>query len=412
MTKNRFLPALLIVTLIATIIELDMSVPSFPDIAEDLGASESAVQQTITYNFFGYCLGALAYGPLSDRHGRRKTMLIGNTIMLIGALGCVVAPSIEFLLASRFVQGIGASTAVVLVFVIIGDVYRGSQLFKMFGLTNAAMSTFMTIAPALGGLINRTIGWRGNYATVFCITLIALVLMAFFLPETKAEPTRVTVRQVATDYRRLLRSKEFLAASLVPSLLFAAYMVFIASSSFLYIDTFGLSTLAFVGHLLIIVASFAVTSLLASKLIAVLGGPERTVIYSTVVTVLGIALFLILGEGAWTTTGPIAVFCVGFATVYPIIFGRSMEVFPEIQGAASSLNMGGRALLVALLTGLASSLFTGDSLATAGVMAGAVAVAACLAFVKPKSSEQQPDSESPSQPIKDQEEAQPATEAG
>ncbi|MEV4873096.1 MFS transporter [Streptomyces syringium] len=384
MNKHRFLPALLVITLIGTIMELDMSVPSFPDIAEALDTSGSSVQLTITYNFFGYCLGALAYGPLSDRYGRRKVMLIGNTIMLVGALGCAVAPSIEFLLASRLVQGVGASTSVVLVFVIIGDVYRGNQLFKMFGLTNAAMSAFMTAAPALGGLINRAIGWRGNYATVFAITLASLLLMMFFLPETKGELEKVSAKKVVGDYRKLLSSKEFIAASLVPSLLFAAYMVFIAASSFLYTDTFGLSTVEFAGHLLIVVASFAVASLLASKVVTLLGGPERTVVCSIAVTVLGIALFLAFGEGAWATTGPIAVFCIGFATVYPVVFGRSMAVFPELQGAASSLTMSGRALLVTLLTGIASSLFTGDSIVTAGVMAAAVAVAASLAFLRPK----------------------------
>ncbi|CAM5294482.1 Drug resistance transporter OS=Streptomyces glaucescens OX=1907 GN=SGLAU_01085 PE=4 SV=1 [Streptomyces glaucescens] len=88
---------------------------------------------TVTYNFLGYCLGALAYGPLSDRFGLRGVMLAGNGIMLAGALGCAVAPSIEFLLVSRFVQGIGASTSVVLVFVIIADVYEGTRLLKMFG---------------------------------------------------------------------------------------------------------------------------------------------------------------------------------------------------------------------------------------------------------------------------------------
>ncbi|MEU7168288.1 MFS transporter [Streptomyces morookaense] len=384
MNKHRFLPALLVISLIGTIMELDMSVPSFPDIADSLGTSGSSVQLTITYNFFGYCLGALAYGPLSDRFGRRTVMLAGNTVMLIGALGCAVAPNITALLASRLVQGVGASTSVVLVFVIIADVYKGNQLFKMFGLTNAAMSAFMTAAPALGGLINRTIGWRGNYATVFGITLVSLLLMAFLLPETKGELEQVSARKVAADYRRLLASKEFIAASLVPSLLFASYMVFIASSSFLYTGTFGLSTVEFAGHLLIIVASFAVTSLLASKIVTLLGGPERTVAWSMAVTAVGILLFLVFGEGAWATTGPIAVFCIGFAAVYPVVFGRSMNVFPELQGAASSLTMSGRALLVTLLTGVASSLFTGHSIVTSGVMAVAVAVAAPLAFLKPK----------------------------
>ncbi|MFI9256865.1 MFS transporter [Streptomyces sioyaensis] len=384
MTTHRYLPALLVLTLLGTLMELDMSVPSFPDIAHDLAAADSSVQLTITFNFFGYCLGALAYGPLSDRYGRRTVMLAGNTVMLAGALGCAVAPGIGFLLASRLVQGAGASTSVVLVFVILGDVYQGARLMKWYGVTNAAMSVFMTAAPALGGLVNRTIGWRGNYATVVGITAVSLLLMALFLPETRGESSGSSVRQVAADYRKLLSSKGFLAASLVPSLLFAAYMVFIASSAFLYTGTFGLSTVHFAGHLLIIVASFAVTSLAASRLVEVLGGPERTVVWSVAATVLGVVLFLMFGQGAWSTTGAVAVFCVGFAAVYPVIFGRSMGVYPELQGAASSLNMSGRALLVTLFTGVAGSLFHGDSRVTAGVMAIAVGLAAVLAFVKPE----------------------------
>ncbi|MEU6389507.1 multidrug effflux MFS transporter [Streptomyces sp. NPDC046939] len=382
MNKKRHLPALLVVALIGTIIELDMSVPSFPDIARALDTSASSVQLTVTYNFFGYCLGALAYGPLADRFGRRGVMLAGNAVMLVGALGCAVAPTIEFLLASRFVQGIGASTSVVLVFVIIADVYEGTQMLKMFGLTNAAMSTFMTAAPACGGLINRTLGWRGNYAVVFAVTLVSLLLMAVYLPETKTERVKVSARQVVDDYRRLLGSREFLAASLVPSLLFAAYMVFIAASSFLYTGTFSLSTPAFAGHLLVIVAAFAGTSLFATKIMELLGGPGRTVACAITATLVGAALFLALGDGPVPTTVSLAVFCVGFAAVYPVVFGRSLRVFPELQGAASSLNMGGRALLVTLLTGVASSLFTGDAVVTGGVMAVATAIAALLAFLR------------------------------
>ncbi|WP_228973324.1 MFS transporter [Streptomyces sp. DH12] len=376
MNRERFLPALLVVALIGTIIELDMSVPSFPGITRELGASESAVQLTVTVNFLGYCLGALAHGPLSDRFGRRGVMLAGNTVMLVGALGCAVAPGIGFLLGSRFVQGVGASTSVVLVFVIIADVYEGARLLRMYGLTNAAMSAFMTAAPALGGMVDRTLGWRGNYAVVFAVTLVSLLLMVVYLPETRAERVEVSARQVAGDYRRLLRSGRFVAASLAPSLLFAGYMVFIATGSFLYTDTFGLSATAFAGHLLVVVACFAVTSLLAARITALLGGPGRTVVCGTAATVAGAALFLALGDGPLSTTAPLALFCVGFATVHPVVFARSLQVLPELRGAASSLNMSARALLVAVSTGAASGLFTGDPVVTAGAMAVATAVAA------------------------------------
>ncbi|WP_199840138.1 hypothetical protein [Streptomyces viridochromogenes] len=151
-----------------------------------------------------------------------------------------------------------------------------------------------------------------------------------------------------------------------------------------YTDDFGLSTLAFAGHLLVIVASFAVTSLFAAKLMALIGGPGRTVACGIAAAVAGVALFLAFGDGPVSTTASLAVFCVGFAAVYPVVFGRSLQVFPELQGAASSLSMSGRALLVTLFTGVASGLSTGEAVVTAGVMAVATVVAVPLAFLKPR----------------------------
>ncbi|MFR9730639.1 MFS transporter [Saccharopolyspora sp. MS10] len=377
---GKYLPALLVITLIGTIIEIDMSVPSFPDIAREFGVAGSVVQLTITLNFLGYCLGALVYGPISDRFGRRAVMLVGNSVMLVGALGCAIAPNIEFLLAARFVQGIGASTSVVLVFVIISDLYRGERAMAMFGMTNAAMSILMTCAPPLGGLVNRTIGWRGNYLVVLAVTALGLLLVALFLPETKGQLDRGGARKVVGDYRRLLGSGLFVATSLVPSLLFASYMVFIASSSFLYVEAFGLTTLQFAAHLLVIVASFAIPSMVATKVIPLLGGPESTVRISFGAALAGVVLFLLLGGGAVATTASIALFCVGFAICYPVVFGRSMEVVPELGGAASSLTMSSRALLVTVLTGVSSGLFTGTALVPAAVMLVAVLIAAPLAL--------------------------------
>ncbi|WP_017578455.1 MFS transporter [Nocardiopsis kunsanensis] len=377
----RYLPALLVVALVGTIIEIDMSVPSFPDIGRTFDVSGAVVQLTITLNFLGYCLGALVYGPISDRFGRRRVILAGNTIMLLGALGCAVAPTIDFLLAARFLQGIGAAASVVLVFVIISDVYPEARAMALFGVTNAAMSIMMTVAPPLGGFINLTIGWRGNYAVVFAITALSLLLMFLFLPESKHDTVgRLGLRDVLGGYRRLLGSWLFVVTSLVPSLLFASYMVFIASSSFLYTSAFGLSTPWFAAHLLVIVASFAIPSMFATKLIPVLGGPETTIRVSIGCALGGVVLFLLLGHGPVSTTVSIALFCVGFAVCYPVVFGRSMEVIPELGGAASSLTMSSRALLVTLLTGISSALFTGSPVVPASVMLGAVLIAAPLAL--------------------------------
>ncbi|BEP31356.1 MAG: hypothetical protein WBIAU1_08340 [Wolbachia endosymbiont of Drosophila biauraria] len=111
-------------------------------------------------------------------------MIIGNTLLLIGAVGCVFAPSIFWLLISRFVQGIGVSTSVV-VFAIVADSYKGDEAVKFIGIMNSVLTVVMSIAPVLGSFINEIVGWRGNYATVAILCLISWVLLLLALSETK-----------------------------------------------------------------------------------------------------------------------------------------------------------------------------------------------------------------------------------
>lgn len=362
--QNRFLPFLFLLSLVSTCAEIDISVPGFPQIAQFFNVSEALIQATITYNFIGYFLGALLYGPLSDSFGRRKMMLFGNAILSIGAIGCFYAPSINFLLMSRFIQGIGASTSVVLVFTMIADLYQGEKAMKLIGMMNAALSIIMACAPLLGGIINQAIGWRGNYASVALFSIVVFLLLVFLLPESKTQLQRFDTKKILGDYKQLATSSQFITASMVPSLLFAAYMSYIAGSAFLYIGTFGLSTLTFVVHQAIIVASFAVTSMYVSKIIP-LFGPNKTVKYGVGLSFMSILAFVLLSmedvSSAYITTLCMSLFGIGFAACYPVVFSNSLSIFPALQGPASSIIMGVRALLVAISTAITGYLYNGQS---------------------------------------------------
>ena len=101
---KTFIPVL-ILSLLACCIELEISVPSFPDIATHFSISENLVQLIVAYNFLGFSIASLFYGLFSDCYGRRKIMIIGNALLLIGAIGCALAPTIYWLLTARFIQG-------------------------------------------------------------------------------------------------------------------------------------------------------------------------------------------------------------------------------------------------------------------------------------------------------------------
>ena len=360
--SQRLLPFLLIFSLIGCCIELDISVPSFPDMAHYFGVSGGVIQLTIAYNALGFCLSSLFYGPLSESYGRRNVMIAGNAILVIGAIGCVFAPSIPFLLASRFIQGIGASTSAVVTFAMIADTYKGGQAIRFIGIMNSILTILMAIAPVIGGFINEAVGWRGNYSIVAICCLASWILMFFLLPETKTNCEPFSFKKVRQDYGKLLSSGKFISASLVPSLLCAGYICFVASASFLYMETFNLSIITYSLHQSSIVGALSLISIFSDRIIKNVGAVECITkgIYLCLGGIFGFVIIsLIAPNSPYLTTSCMIIFAVGFGICYPAIFASSLEIFPEIKGTASSAIMSMRFLLCAFFTGLASYLYNG-----------------------------------------------------
>lgn len=382
------LPFLLILSLIAKFIEIDISVPSFPDMVHYFNVSEGTIQLTIAYNFLGFCIGGLFFGPLSECYGRRRIMIIGNTLLLIGAVGCVFAPSIFWLLISRFVQGIGVSTSVV-VFAIVADSYKGDEAVKFIGIMNSVLTVVMAIAPVLGSFINEIVGWRGNYATVAILCLISWVLLLFLLPETKKDRDAFSLKKIMKDYRKLLSSPRFVTLSLMSSLFSAAYMSFITCGPFLYMETFGLSSTIYALHQGAIVGCLSLISLFAGKILQKLGA-IWCVISGTSVGAIGSLLLVIFSiivpHSFYLVTLSMIIFSIGCAICQPVIFNASINVFPEIKGTASSAVSFIRAFIMAIFIGLTSYVYNGQAISVAVLVLSAIVLelvfTACLLFLK------------------------------
>ncbi|WP_265042943.1 multidrug effflux MFS transporter [Wolbachia endosymbiont (group A) of Scambus nigricans] len=361
------LPFLLILSLIAKFIEIDISVPSFPDMVRYFNVSEGTIQLTIAYNFLGFCIGGLFFGPLSECYGRRRIMIIGNTLLLIGAVGCVFAPSIFWLLISRFVQGIGVSTSVV-VFAIVADSYKGDEAVKFIGIMNSVLTVVMAIAPVLGSFINEIVGWRGNYATVAILCLISWVLLLLALPETKKDRDIFSLKKTMKDYRKLLSNPRFVTLSLISSLFSAAYMLFITCGPFLYMKTFSLSSTIYALHQGAIVGCFSLISLFAGKILQKLGA-IKCVISGTSVVAIGSLLLVIFSiivpHSFYLVTLSMIIFSIGCAIFQPVIFNASINVFPEIKGTASSAVSFIRAFIMAIFIGLTSYIYNGQTISVA-----------------------------------------------
>ena len=376
-----FLP-LLILSLIACCIEVDISVPSFPSMGHYFNVNDGTIQMTIAYNFFGFCLGAALYGPLSDAYGRRPIMVWGNTLLLLGAIGCVIAPSIPFLLCARLIQGLGAAASAVVVFAMVADAYpTKDKAAKLIGAMNSVFTILMAAAPIAGGLINETAGWRGNYGIVALICLVSWVCLVFFLPETKCTFESFQFSKVRKSYGQLLTNIPFICASFVPSLSYAAYLSFITQAAFLYTETYELTLMMYVLHQSIIILVFSIASLLSGSIIQKLGR-RGCVIKGVFLSGFGamamVAASLLAPKSPYIMTFFMSFVGLGSAISYPVIFSRSLELFPNIKGTASSAIMSMRAFICFAFVALTSYVYNGNSLRISSIVLSANI--ACLFF--------------------------------
>lgn len=367
----KYFPVLLVISLLTCCIEVDISVPSFPDISDYFDISDGLTQMTVSVNFLGFCLSSIVYGPLSDVLGRRRIMIIGNAVMMVGAIGCVGAHSIEFLLLSRFVQGVGASTSAVVTFAMIADVYSAEKSARLIGSMNSLITVFMSLAPIAGSFLNELVGWRGNYSAIALVSIISWLILYFLLPETKSEYQKLSARKIAGDFKTLLWDKRFLVASSVPSLYHAGWISFVSCSSFLYMETYGLPIMHYALHQGAIISAFSLTSFYSGKINQLIG-ERQCVIYGMIfnfsASLLMFLLSMISDNSPYLTSICMMTCGVASAISYPVIFSKSLEIFPQIKGTASSAIMAMRALICAWFVTISSYFYSGHLITVAIVL--------------------------------------------
>ncbi|NIZ91527.1 multidrug effflux MFS transporter [Kineosporiaceae bacterium B12] len=236
-------------------INTDLYLPSLPRVARDLHGSAAAAQLTITVVLVGMALGQLAVGPLSDRYGRRRPVVVGCAVFVLASLGCLVAPNLPLLVGLRFLQGIGVSAGAVTGVAVVRDLYTGSVAARLMSRLVLVIGVAPLFAPTVGGALAGLAGWR------FVFVVLALagvgVLLATWrrLPEThrpaaSPEPaperaSRGFVLQVLTTYVRLLRDARFVAFAALPGLSMAVIVCYVSVSPFVLQEAHGLSTTQF-----------------------------------------------------------------------------------------------------------------------------------------------------------------------
>ena len=222
---------------------IDMYLPALPTITADLMTTSSTIQLTLTGTLIGLALGQLVIGPLSDALGRRRPLLIGAALHVLASLAIIIAPNVYVLGGLRVLQGVGAAAGAVIAMAVVRDLFTGRAAATLLSRLILVMGVAPVIAPTLGGELLRVTSWRGVFAALAVYGLVIIPLTAWTLRETLPPERRSSpgVGQILRTYAGLLRDRTFVGLVLVAGLAMAGLFGYIAGSSFVFQEEYGLN---------------------------------------------------------------------------------------------------------------------------------------------------------------------------
>jgi MFS transporter, DHA1 family, multidrug resistance protein len=323
-------------------ISIDLYLPGLPELADDLHTSASAAQLTLTACLAGLAVGQLLAGPLSDRLGRRRPLLVGLAGFCAASFACAVAPDIVSLTLLRLVQGFAGAGAIVIARAVVRDLRSGAAAARLFSVLMLVTGLAPTLAPIVGGQMLRVTSWRGLFVVLGAVGFGLLAGTAALLPETLPPERRHAGdwRAIARTFHELARSRVFSGYALVVSFSFAEMFAYIAGSPFVIQDVYGVSAQLFAGIFALnafgIVACSQLNGLLVERV-----GP-RAMLRAGVVSAGtgGVALLAVILVGGIGLAGILPCMFVAVASiglVFPNAAALALTPYPHVAGSASAL---------------------------------------------------------------------------
>ena len=344
MTAKPLFSAALILGLLSAVgpFAIDMYLPAMPSIAASLQADVASTQFTLMAFFIAFGLGQLFYGPWSDQSGRKAPLYAGLVLFSIASIGCALAPTIGWLIACRFVQGLGAAVLMVLPRAVIRDMHTGAKATQLMALVMLVISISPLLAPMAGSGLLMLGDWRLIFWVLSFAAALGLILTALALPETLSPTKRVQVNLgfLWVGCKRLFGDPIFVGLTFIGGFGFASFMVFIANAAFVYSVQFGLSTTQFSLAFAVNAIGFFAASQAAGPLAAKKG--ILSLINWAALSFASLAIALLLIAMAGFATLPIIVaglFCSNacLGLLIPTTMVMALDAHGEIAGLASSL---------------------------------------------------------------------------
>lgn len=370
--KNSFLFFIYLVGLsIIGFLATDMYLPAFDKMRIDLDTSKSSISGTLSLFLAGYGIAQLLWGPISDKVGKRKTVLIGLSIFTISSLGIYFTTSVNLLLLLRLVQAIGVCAAAVSWQSLVIERYPKEETNKIFASIMPLVALSPALAPLIGAFLLNYFGWRSIF---IALAVIALLLILYTLtinegPAATGKKNKSGNAAPEKSYWSLLKSKRYLGNVLLYALCSAAFFAWLTGSPFFLKElgyneseigfSFFPQTIAF------LIGGYGYRSL-SSRIEGKKLLPYLLILYSAS----ALSLYLITISMTPTLTILLIPFCLmalSNGACYPIVVAEALKLFPNNVGKAAGLQNTIQ-LGICFLASAVVSLFSKDALLTTTIV--------------------------------------------
>ncbi|OCW58782.1 multidrug effflux MFS transporter [Hoeflea olei] len=304
---------------------IDIMLPAFPNIAEGLGVDDAnRVQFVLLSYIIGFGGAQLIFGPISDRFGRRKPLFVGIALYATCCIAGALAPSFEFLLLARFLQGIGAAATRVIALSVVRDTHSGRGMAATMSLVMMVFMVVPVFAPMMGQVIILGGEWHLIFIFMATVSLVVGFWAAMRLPETlKPERRRpLTIASIGQAFSIVLTNRIALFYTLATSFYFGSLFGFLNVAQPIYVEIYGLGEyfpIAFAAVAVVMAGS----SFLNSRLVGRLG--QRRLSHGALIAYLVLATIL----AGLTAMGPIP---------FWVFFGISLFMMPLFGFVGSNFN--------------------------------------------------------------------------
>jgi DHA1 family bicyclomycin/chloramphenicol resistance-like MFS transporter len=374
-TKRYFILILILGTLSAVgPFSIDMYLPGFPSIAEDLHTSVAHVALSLSSFFIGISAGQLVYGPLLDRFGRKKPLYFGLILYIFASLGCALATSADALIVLRFLQAAGGCAGMVSARAMVRDLFPVTESAKVFSLLMLVIGVSPIIAPTVGGYVTAQFGWQ--YVFVILTVMAALILTGVYytMPETKNPDPSLSLKPttILKNFYTVLKEPQFLTYTLTGSIAAAGLYAYISGSPYVFMEIFKVTEQQYGWIFALIAIGIISSSQLNTLLLRRFKSDEIIVGALICQSLTGILLFsgaLYAFTDLYSTIFLIFIFlcCQGFT--FPNTSALAMAPFVRNAGSASAL-IGSIQMSLGAATSVAVSLLSNHTaLPMTGVMA-------------------------------------------